>query len=112
MKFIKHRPDIAEHIRTRCPTSRDAFNAARHYKNDVRDDWLKINVKVMDDVVRYKFTQHRELYQELLDTGDAVLIEDSDVDSFWGWGKDHQGRNELGKCLMKLRSSLREYPAF
>lgn len=27
---------------------------------------------------------------------------------FWGVGKDRQGRNELGKALMRLRERLRE----
>jgi ribA/ribD-fused uncharacterized protein len=112
MKFLEHRPDIAEYIRTDCFTSRDAFNTARHYKNDVRADWLNINIAMMDEVVFAKFTQHRDLCLELLETGDDILIEDSDVDSFWGWGADHKGRNELGKALMRLRTQLKEHPPF
>ena len=70
-----------------------------------------------------KFSQHRNLLIELLETGDAELIEvnifvpienwylkvikDSDRDAFWGVGPDGKGRNELGKCLERLRAELR-----
>jgi len=111
-KFMKNRPDIAEHIRTVSSNPRDAFDTARKYKHDVRPDWLQVNIKKMEEVVFAKFTQHADLCNELLDTGDAELVEDSDRDSFWGWGADRKGRNELGKALMKLRSQLREHPPF
>jgi predicted NAD-dependent protein-ADP-ribosyltransferase YbiA (DUF1768 family) len=31
------------------------------------------------------------------------LIEDSPVDSFWGRGPDHKGKNHLGKLWMKIQ---------
>ena len=77
----------------------------------------------MDMTLWHKFNQHQDLKEELLDTGDAELIEvsnqdlmtspyliglqDSDKDSFWGVGADRNGRNELGKALMRLRKRLR-----
>jgi len=60
----------------------------------------------MDETLFHKFTQHPDLQAELLGTGDAELIEDSDKDAFWGVGADGQGRNELGKCLERLRAKL------
>ncbi|TFL04285.1 hypothetical protein BDV98DRAFT_367572 [Pterulicium gracile] len=62
---------------------------------------------MMDKVVYHKFTQHPGLKAELLSTGDADLVEDSDRDSFWGIGKDKKGRNELGKALERLQDKLR-----
>lgn len=78
----------------------------------------------MDNILYAKFTQHPELRESLLGTGDSELIEDSpvgstceeghmtdaevyQVDSFWGCGRDRQGRNELGKALMRLRTKLK-----
>ena len=77
----------------------------------------------MDETLYHKFTQHRNLQAELLGTGDAELIEvnifvsianwylkamkNSDKDAFWGVGPDRKGRNELGKCLTRLRTNLR-----
>ncbi|KXN80794.1 Swarming motility protein YbiA [Leucoagaricus sp. SymC.cos] len=61
----------------------------------------------MDEAIYHKFTQHDDLRAELLATGDAELMEDSDKDSFWGIGADRRGSNELGKALERLRSKLR-----
>ncbi|KAJ7819811.1 hypothetical protein B0H13DRAFT_2130900, partial [Mycena leptocephala] len=72
-----------------------------------------INIQLVEDeyrkdgfVVWHKFTQHEDLKQELLGTGDAELVEDSAEDAFWGIGRNGQGRNELGKALAKLRNQL------
>jgi len=78
----------------------------------------------MDETLWHKFTQHLDLKEELLMTGDAELVEvlhdlfqtkreltavqDSDKDAFWGVGADRRGRNELGKALERLRARLRE----
>lgn len=79
----------------------------------------------MDETLWHKFTQHADLKEELLSTGDAELVEvcdissycsesrlmvpqDSDKDAFWGVGSDRRGRNELGKALERLRTRLRE----
>jgi ribA/ribD-fused uncharacterized protein len=62
----------------------------------------------MDRVLELKFDQHPDLALLLVSTGHSELIEDSPVDSFWGVGKDRQGRNELGKALMRLRNRLQQ----
>ncbi|KAJ7110380.1 DUF1768-domain-containing protein, partial [Mycena crocata] len=107
-KFLETRPDIAEKIRTASKFPRDAFTAARVHKAYQHPDWLKMNIAKMEIVVWLKFTQHADLKQELLDTGDAELVEDSAEDAFWGIGKDGKGKNELGKALERLRSQLRQ----
>jgi predicted NAD-dependent protein-ADP-ribosyltransferase YbiA (DUF1768 family) len=78
----------------------------------------------MDIALEHKFTQHQDLKQELLMTGEAELVEvlisalfalslllfclqDSAEDAFWGVGKNGDGRNELGKALERLRAKLR-----
>jgi len=61
----------------------------------------------MDEVIWHKFNQHQLLKEELLATGDAELVEDSDKDAFWGIGADRKGRNQLGLALEKLRVRLR-----
>lgn len=84
----------------------------------------------MDQVLWHKFSQHSDLREELLATGDAELIEvynffhsltiaapvltarqDSKHDAFWGCGPDGAGRNELGKALVRLRTELRNQRA-
>lgn len=106
-KFHGHRPNLAEHIRTCSERPSVAFSEARRFQPEVRRDWKQVNIEKMEEALWHKFTQHRDLQAELLATGDAELIEDSDKDAFWGCGADRRGRNELGKALERLRSRLR-----
>ncbi|PFH48374.1 hypothetical protein AMATHDRAFT_150037 [Amanita thiersii Skay4041] len=109
LKFLDSNPWIAALIRL-STRPREAFDLAHQYNSYVRSDWRVVNIQMMDEVLWHKFTQHSALKQELLATGDAELIEASDLDAFWGWGADHKGRNELGKALMRLRAKLRHNP--
>jgi len=58
-------------------------------------------------VLRAKFSQHTHLMGMLLDTGDALLVEDSPHDAFWGIGRDGTGKNQLGLLLQETRAELR-----
>ncbi|KAM0748597.1 DUF1768-domain-containing protein [Meredithblackwellia eburnea MCA 4105] len=98
-------PEFKEEIRN-LATAHQALKFARKHRATQRSDWFDINIQVMDDTVRAKFTQNEELRTLLLETGDKKLVEASPFDGFWGWGKDKTGRNELGKCLMRLRDEL------
>ena len=75
----------------------------------LRPDWEEVKVGIMEEIVRAKFTQHPELAERLLATGDKVLVEGN----HWGdtcWGVDTrtgQGHNHLGRILMKVREELR-----
>ncbi|KAF9459735.1 hypothetical protein BDZ94DRAFT_1267551 [Collybia nuda] len=106
-KFQKHNPSVAEHMRTCSNFPRDVFSEARRYHKDIRPDWSRVKIRKMDIALWHKFTQHQDLKTELLATGDAELVEDSDKDAFWGVGPDGNGRNELGKALERLRTKLR-----
>ncbi|PPQ92579.1 hypothetical protein CVT25_007271 [Psilocybe cyanescens] len=106
-KFQQHRPNLAEHIRTCSERPSVAFSEARRFQPEIRPDWKQVNIEKMDETLFHKFTQHADLQAELLATGDAELVEDSDKDAFWGVGADRKGRNELGKCLERLRAKLR-----
>jgi ribA/ribD-fused uncharacterized protein len=55
-----------------------------------------------------KFTQHPELAKLLISTGNLTLVEHTDIDSYWGDGKDGKGKNRLGHLLMQLRAELKE----
>ncbi|KAF8504551.1 hypothetical protein F5888DRAFT_761929 [Russula emetica] len=106
-KFMTTDPALAELIRTQ-PSARSARREAGFHRHHQRSDWFDVNVEVMDVILHAKFTQHEDLREKLLETGNRELIEDSPDDVFWGIGKDGQGRNELGKALMRLRGRLRE----
>ncbi len=61
-------------------------------------------------VLRAKFTQHDDLKQLLLQTGDARLVEAGRVANSVNrtWGEvNGKGLNMLGRLLMELRAALR-----
>jgi N-glycosidase YbiA len=70
---------------------------------DLRTDWDQIKIEVMRVALRAKFMQHEHLRLSLIATCNAVIIEDSASDYFWGSGADGSGENWLGRLLMELR---------
>ena len=76
---------------------------------DIVDNWSKKKIDRMYKVLQAKFLDE-ELKEKLLETGDAVLIEESKTDAFWGIGKKGTGKNMLGKLLMKIRNELKCEP--
>jgi ribA/ribD-fused uncharacterized protein len=86
------------------------------YYWDVAPGWSTSKFDRMRAVLRAKFTQHADLRDLLLSTGDAQLIEtatvDNEVNRLWG-EVNGVGRNMLGVMLMELRAELRnEAPGF
>ena len=96
----------AEEIR-RAKKPRIAADMGRDRKRPLRRDWESIKDNVMLDALRAKFTQHDELRDLLLATGDAELIEHTANDNYWADGGDGSGKNRLGQLLMRLRGELR-----
>jgi ribA/ribD-fused uncharacterized protein len=92
----------------RCKTPRQAAEMGRSRKLPLRRDWESMKDRVMLEVVRAKFTQHDDLKAVLLGTGDALLVEHTANDSYWGDGGDGSGRNRLGQILMQVRAELRD----
>ncbi len=77
---------------------------------DIRSDWSKIKFDRMREVLRAKFTQHEDLRELLLSTGNARLVESATVDNPVNrlWGEvNGVGRNMLGMLLMEVRDELR-----
>lgn len=77
---------------------------------DIVPDWNDIKVGRMHKVLRAKFSQHKDLKEKFIATGDAQLIEESKSDAFWGIGKKKNGKNTLGVLLMKVREELKNVP--
>ena len=76
----------------------------------LRADWEDVKVGIMEEIVRAKFTQHDELAQLLIATGDKIIIEGNNWgDVFWGVDtRTGKGENHLGKILMKIREELKK----
>jgi ribA/ribD-fused uncharacterized protein len=87
-------------------TPREAADLGRTLSG-MRPDWDEVKDGVMFDVLMKKFEQNPKLREELIATGDEELIEASSKDGYWGWGKDHNGKNMLGKTLMMVREKLK-----
>lgn len=79
-----------------------------------RKDWFAVNLGIMTDLIRQKFTRYPDLREWLLLTGERELIEGNNWgDDFFGMVKDDKtgqwrGENHLGKMLMLIRAELRE----
>jgi ribA/ribD-fused uncharacterized protein len=85
-----------------------AASLGRSRKHPIRRDWESAKENVMYAALVAKFTQHEDLRAILLGTGDAVLVEHTANDDYWGDGGDGHGRNRLGHLLMRLRGELRQ----
>jgi len=84
----------------------------KSYKVVVRPEWDSIKIATMEEIVREKFKQNGDLAHRLLDTGDVVLEEGNRwKDKFWGVCPpgSGDGRNELGKILMKIREETKSW---
>lgn len=80
------------------------------YTWDIVSNWSEIKFDRMRGVLRAKFTQHEDLRQLLLSTGNADLVEAGRVDNAVNrtWGRvNGKGQNMLGVMLMDLRAELR-----
>ena len=78
----------------------------RKQENPLRPDWEMIKDQVMYIAVKAKFTQHIELSNLLISTGNAYIVEHTQNDSYWADGGDGSGKNMLGIILMKVRDEL------
>lgn len=75
-------------------------------KVNLRATWNDEKLQIMIALLIAKFTQHRDLAEKLVATGDAYLVEGN-----W-WGDTHWGvckgvgENWLGRILMTIRSLM------
>ena len=79
------------------------------YTWDIVSNWSRIKYDRMRQVLHAKFTQHDDLGQLLLSTGDARIVEAGSVANAVNctWGEvNGRGQNMLGILLMELRAEL------
>lgn len=83
----------------------------------MRHDWGTVRAAAMAEVLRSKFTLDLEVGEQLLATGDALLIDTNDEgEQYWGRClhtdlRVPAGQNMLGRTLMRVRRELRGDPA-
>lgn len=84
---------------------------ARKYEKEFegiwrKDEWEKgYKETIMKRALTLKFSQHRDLLERLVQTGDAKLVEYSKKDPYWG-GLLPDSKNRLGAQLMELRDNF------
>ena len=77
-----------------------------------RPDWAEVKDNVMFECLKVKFSRdhHPELFEKLLATGNAMLVEHTRNDKYWGDGGDggsgEKGKNMLGKLLVRVRDEV------
>ncbi len=80
------------------------------YTWDIVPEWSRTKFDRMRNVLRAKFTQHEDLKNLLLSTGNARLVEagrtDNAVNRTWG-EVNGKGQNMLGVLLMEIREEIR-----
>ena len=99
-------PEIQEKIRL-LESPMDAALEGRNRHNPLRKDWEDVKDDIMRYAVREKFRQNTVIMEDLLETGDSIIIEHTKNDSYWADGGDGTGKNMLGKILMEVRAELR-----
>lgn len=102
-------------------TPKEAKACGRKVENYDDKEWANIRFDVMVAGLRNKFSQNPKYKQELISTGDKILVEASPYDAIWGigmtvdkayklssqeWNDILEQRNHLGKALMKVRDEL------
>ena len=88
------------------PTPEKAAALGRGKHLELRSDWELVKIDIMRVAVLKKFLTHASIREELIITGDELLVENSPTDYFWGCGADHTGDNHLGKVLMSVRQEI------
>lgn len=109
------KPAVREWLMAAPSPSLLAMAAHGLYYWDVAPGWSRTKFDRMRGVLRAKFTQHADLRELLLSTGDARLVEgatiDNEVNRLWG-EVNGVGKNMLGVLLMELREQMRRPDCF
>lgn len=88
-------------------TPAEAKKAGRKLK--IREDWEEVKVSFMKKALQEKIKQHPKFKDDLIATGNEVLVEWNN----WGdkiWGADYRtgsGKNLLGVLLMEIREEVK-----
>ena len=76
-------------------------------KVSLRKDWEHVKDRIMYEIVFNKFSQNLFLKEKLLATNNEELIEGNNWhDTYWGVCNS-EGKNMLGKILMRVREELK-----
>ena len=106
-KFVGTKDEKLISVIRNAQTPTEAAAIGRDPSHTLCLDWEQKKLQVMWQGVLKKFLTHTDIQTILLNTGEELLVENSDRDYFWGCGQDKTGENQLGKMLMKVRQEIR-----
>lgn len=102
-------------MRTMIKNLKNGFEAKKAGNSlQVRIDWQYVKFDIMEQLIKYKFSNDFELLGQLLQTGNMKLIECNNWnDQCWGMTfnkttEEYIGSNALGQILMKVRKQIYE----
>lgn len=102
-----------------CVSPRAVKALGRMVQNYNDTQWAAGRLQLVVDINYEKFSQNHDMRENLLATGQSILVEASPVDQVWGiglvetndWAKNPnlwRGTNLLGEALMIVREQLRQ----
>jgi len=83
-----------------------ARKMGRKRHKSFRKDWQQVREIVMTRAIYIRCRTYPILAEALIETGERMLVENSNYDYHWGTGRDRRGNNAYGKVLMNIRSKL------
>lgn len=101
-KYAESHPHVAERV----PLALSPYEVKQisdAYKKEVSSAFLSSKIAVMEEILRAKYAQHKDVEDALTRSGNKNIMENSPTDSFWGIGADGQGENVIGVLWMKIR---------
>ena len=105
-KFSSNHPDVAGAILSaKSPHLVKEISDANKDKQPA--NWHEEKVAAMEEILRAKADQHKDVREILRKAGKRNIIENSPVDNFWGIGPEGNGKNMVGEIWMKIRDSLK-----
>lgn len=105
-RFIGSDEELVQEIKN-SHSAHEAQKIAYQNLDKQRKDWEKVELEIMEELLRLKVEQNPYVLKKLLETKDYYIVEDSPKDAYWGWGENRDGLNNLGKLWMKIRNEKR-----
>ena len=104
--FMGSSEELVEKVK-KSHSADEAQRIAYANRDKQRKDWNEVKLSIMEELLRLKIEQNPYVKNKLLQPENYTIVEDSPKDSFWGWGPNRDGENQLGKLWMKLREELK-----
>ncbi|WP_232305515.1 NADAR family protein [Gilvimarinus polysaccharolyticus] len=108
MRFVQEADREAVRL---APSLVQARKLAGGWFKKKRPGWKAEQPVLMSRALYTQCLTYPDMAQTLLDTGEQLLLENSQFDYYWGCGRDRRGENHYGQVLMNIRARLRQRAA-